>query len=102
MGMVTRLGAEKPVVIFSKSSCGMCHTIKTIISNFGANPKVYELDEHPDGQKMERELLELGQKPSVPTVFIGKELIGGSDEVIGLNVKGELKPLLISAKAIWI
>lgn len=102
MGMVTRLGAEDPVVIFSKSNCGMCHTIKTIISNFGANPKVHEIDEHPDGHKMERELLKLGQKPSVPTVFIGKELIGGSDEVISLNVKGELKPLLIKAKAIWV
>lgn len=102
MGKVTRLGAEKPVVIFSKSNCGMCHSVKTIIRNFGANPKVYELDEHPDGPKMERELEELGRNPSVPTVFIGKELIGGSDEVISLNVKGELKPLLIQAKAIWV
>ncbi|XP_027101516.1 monothiol glutaredoxin-S2-like [Coffea arabica] len=102
MGMVTKLGSENPVVIFSKSNCGMCHTIKTLINNFGANPKVYEIDQHQDGQKMERELLHLGQEPSVPTVFIGKEMIGGSDEVIGLNVKGELKPLLIRAKAIWI
>ncbi|KAJ0808295.1 putative thioredoxin-disulfide reductase [Helianthus annuus] len=71
MAMVTSLVSERPVVIFSKSSCCMCHTIKTLISNFGANPTVYELDEHPDGKRLEKELRGLGCKPSVPAVFIG-------------------------------
>lgn len=103
MGIVTKLGGEKPLVIFSKTSCGICYSIKTLLTNnFGANPTVYELDEHPEGTKMERELLAMGRDPPVPTVFIGKELIGGSDEVISLSVKGELRPLLIRANAIWI
>lgn len=103
MGIVTKLGREKPLVIFSKTTCGICYSIKTLLTNnFGANPTVYELDEHPEGKKMERELLAMGRDPTVPTVFIGKELIGGSDEVISLSVKGELKPLLIKANAIWI
>ncbi|KAJ0610249.1 putative thioredoxin-disulfide reductase [Helianthus annuus] len=70
MAMVTSLVSERPVVIFSKSSCCMCHTIKTLISNFGANPTVYELDEHPDGKRLEKELRGLGCKPSVPAVFM--------------------------------
>lgn len=103
MGTVMKLGAEKPLVIFSKSDCGICHSIKTLlINNFGANPTVYELDQHPDGRELERQLRAMGRDPCVPTVFIGKELIGGSDEVISLNVKGKLKPLLIKANAIWV
>lgn len=102
MVMVMRLGKEHPVVIFSKKSCCMCHSIKTLIYGFGANPIVYELDEQPNGQQMEKELRALGRKPSVPAVFIGKELIGGPNEIISLHVKGELVPMLLKAKAIWI
>ncbi|KAK3041454.1 hypothetical protein RJ639_000431 [Escallonia herrerae] len=102
MATVTRLGAEMPVVIFSKSSCCMCHTIKTLISSFGANPTVYELDELPHGQLMERELRALGCKPSVPAVFIGQELIGGPNEVMSLHLQCKLVPLLKKANAIWL
>ncbi|KAM7521514.1 hypothetical protein LguiA_011416 [Lonicera macranthoides] len=94
MAMVTRLGAEKPVVIFSKSSCCMCYTIKTLISSFGVNPTVYEIDELSNGQQMERELKALECKPSIPAVFIGQELIGGANEVLSLHVSGKLVPLL--------
>ncbi|KAM7495908.1 hypothetical protein LguiA_020322 [Lonicera macranthoides] len=103
MATVMRLGAEKPVVIFTKSSCCMSHTIETLIRSYGADPRVYELDQIPNGQQMERELRELmKRKPSVPAVFIGHELIGGDKEVMSLHVQGELPTLLIKAKAIWV
>ncbi|KAK2990583.1 hypothetical protein RJ640_019863 [Escallonia rubra] len=102
MATVKRLGAEMPVVIFSKSSCCMCHAIKTLICSFGANPTVYELDELPNGQQMERELRAMGCKPNVPAVFIGQELIGGPDEIMGLQVQGKLVPLLKKVNAIWL
>ncbi|KAD3338201.1 hypothetical protein E3N88_33722 [Mikania micrantha] len=101
MALVTSLVNKRPVVIFSKSSCCMCHTIKTLISNFGANPTVYELDEHPDGKQLEKELRGLGCKPSVPAVFIGEDLIGGANEIMSLHLKGQLVQLLLKANAIW-
>ncbi|XP_027179958.1 monothiol glutaredoxin-S2-like [Coffea eugenioides] len=101
MDIVMRLGSEKPVVIFSKSNCGISHAIKMLICGFGANPTVYELDQHPVGTEMENALLALGCHPSVPAVFIGKQFVGGSNEVMDLNVQGKLKPLLIKARAIW-
>ncbi|CAI9293015.1 unnamed protein product [Lactuca saligna] len=100
MGKVKRLVADNPLVIFSKKDCYVCDYIKFVLRNFGANPTIYELDEIENGQQVEEELLRLG--PSVPVVFIGKKLIGGSNEVLSLGIKGELKPLLIEAKAIWI
>ncbi|GFZ13707.1 thioredoxin superfamily protein [Actinidia rufa] len=90
MEMVTSLAAQSPVVIFSKSNCCMCHTIKTLICGIGANPTIYELDELPNGQELERELLALGCRPSVPAVFIGREFVGGSNEIMSLHLKGEL------------
>ncbi|KAK9984022.1 monothiol glutaredoxin-S6-like [Quercus robur] len=102
MDIVQRLVAEKPVVIFSKSTCCMSHSIRSLICSFGANPAVYEIDKIPNGQQIERALLQLGCRPSVPAVFIGQELIGGADEVMTLQVKSKLVPLLIRAKAIWL
>nr|GEV88904.1 monothiol glutaredoxin-S2-like [Tanacetum cinerariifolium] len=102
MAMVTSLVNERSVVIFSKSSCCMSHTIKTLVSSFGANATVYELDEHPKGQQLEKELKGLGCTPSVPAVFIGQELIGGANEIMSLHLKDQLVPLLLRANAIWV
>ncbi|KAK4417278.1 Monothiol glutaredoxin-S2 [Sesamum alatum] len=102
MDMVTKLGTEKPVVIFSKTSCGISHAISQLICGFGANPVVHELDELPNGHEMEKALMALGCNPSVPAVFIGNEFVGGSNEIMSLNIRGKLKPLLMKANAIWV
>lgn len=102
MEKVMELGAESPVVIFSKSSCCISHSIETLIRGFGANPSVYKLDELAEGAQMEKALVEMGCNPGVPAVFIGKEFVGGSNEIMSLNVKGKLKKRLIDANAIWV
>lgn len=94
------LGTANPVVIFSKSNCCMSHSIKTLISSYGASPTVHELDEIPNGQQMEKALPGLGC-PNLPAVFIGKKLVGGAREVMSLQVRGELADLLIEARAIF-
>ncbi|KAK4720915.1 hypothetical protein R3W88_011148 [Solanum pinnatisectum] len=100
MGMVTKLGATSAVVIFTKSSCCISHSIET--RSFGANSTIYELDTHPNEKQMEKALMELGCQPSVPAIFIGKELVGGANEIMSLNVRGKLKQLFIRANAIWV
>ncbi|KAF3621423.1 Monothiol glutaredoxin-S2 [Capsicum annuum] len=102
MDMVMKLGASSTVVIFIKSSCCISHTIETLIRSFGTNPIVYELDTHSNGKQMEKALIELGCQPSVPAIFIGKELVGGANEIMSLNVSGKLKQMLIRANAIWV
>ncbi|KAK7392342.1 hypothetical protein VNO78_20776 [Psophocarpus tetragonolobus] len=72
------------------------------IRSFGANPTVYELDEMPNGQQIERALLQMGCQPSVPSVLIGQQFIGGSKRVMSLHLRNQLVPLLINARAIWI
>nr|GEW98959.1 monothiol glutaredoxin-S4-like [Tanacetum cinerariifolium] len=62
--------SERPVVIFSKSSCIMSHTVKSLFNDFGVNPTVYELDEIARGPEIEQALSGLGYS-TVPAVFIG-------------------------------
>lgn len=101
MDRVTKLASERPVVIFSKSSCCMCHTIRTLFSDFGVNPAVHELDEMPRGKDIEQVLSRLGF-PTVPVVFIGGELVGGANEIMSLHLNRTLIPMLKRVGALWV
>ncbi|XP_010558476.1 PREDICTED: monothiol glutaredoxin-S2 [Tarenaya hassleriana] len=102
MERITKMVKERPVVIFSKSSCCMSHTIKTLLCDFGVNPAVQELDEVPRGREIEQALSRLGCSPSVPAVFIGGEFVGGANEVMSLHLNRSLIPMLKRAGALWL
>ncbi|KAG6735843.1 hypothetical protein POTOM_061488 [Populus tomentosa] len=100
MERVTNLASERPVVIFSKSTCCMCHTIKTLFNEFGVSVAVHELDEMPRGREIEQALSRFGC-PTLPAVFIGGELVGGANEVMSLHLNRSLIPMLKRAGALW-
>ncbi|KAF7153576.1 hypothetical protein RHSIM_Rhsim01G0281500 [Rhododendron simsii] len=82
---VMDLVGQRPLVIFSKSNCCICYAIKklhVLWLRCKLSPVIHELDELPNGQYLERELVALGRQPSVPAVFIGGTL----------RHKGPLKP----------
>ncbi|GKU86755.1 hypothetical protein SLE2022_243970 [Rubroshorea leprosula] len=101
MDRIRDLASRKAAVIFSKSSCFMCHSIKSLFYELGASPAIHELDQDPKGREMELALRGLGCNPSVPAVFIGGKFVGSAKDVISLHVDGSLKQMLIDAKAIW-
>ncbi|CAL5194419.1 unnamed protein product [Lathyrus oleraceus] len=104
MDRVNDLSSKKAAVIFTKSSCYMCHSIKQLFYELGASPAVYELDNDSSyGKEMEWALKgNFGCNPSVPAVFIGGKFVGSSKDVISLHVDGSLKQMLMDAKAIWL
>ncbi|XP_062145095.1 monothiol glutaredoxin-S6-like [Alnus glutinosa] len=102
MGSVVELVADRPVVIFSRSSCCMSHTVESLLRSFGANPTVYQLDQVSNGRQIEQELRQLGSQQSLPAVFIGQVFIGGNREINSLHLRNELLPLLRRARAIWV
>nr|GMD77757.1 monothiol glutaredoxin-S2 [Ipomoea batatas] len=65
---VLRMAKKKPVVIFSKSSCCMSYSIKSLFSDLAVYPAVYELDEIPSGREIEQALARMGCNPTVPAV----------------------------------
>ncbi|XP_071705363.1 monothiol glutaredoxin-S4-like [Rutidosis leptorrhynchoides] len=98
---VKRMVSEWPVVIFGKSSSILSHTIKSLFNDFGVNPTVFELDEISRGREIEQALSGLGCS-TVPAVFVGGELVGGANEIMSLQLKMGLKPMLIKAGALWV
>ncbi|PKA58465.1 Glutaredoxin-C1 [Apostasia shenzhenica] len=104
MDRVMRLASQRAVVIFSVSSCCMCHTVKQLfIGELGVNPAVYEIDQDPKGTEIERALARLlDRSPPVPAVFVGGKLVGPTDRVMSLHLAGKLVPLLRDAGAIWL
>ncbi|MQL71523.1 hypothetical protein Taro_003840 [Colocasia esculenta] len=100
MDRVARLASQRAVVIFSTSSCCMCHTIKAFFQDLGVNYAAYELDEDPQGRHMEKALAKLlGRSPPVPAVFIGGKLVGSTDRVMSLHLSGKLTTMLREAGA---
>ncbi|KAI8017665.1 hypothetical protein ACSBR2_022459 [Camellia fascicularis] len=101
---IERLASENAVVIFSISTCCMCHAIKRLFCGMGVNPTVYELDEDPiRGKDIEKALMSLlGTSSAVPVVFIGGKLVGAMDRVMASHINGSLVPLLKQAGALWL
>ncbi|KAJ6414763.1 hypothetical protein OIU84_003724 [Salix udensis] len=100
---VARLASESAVVVFSISSCCMCHAVKRLFCGMGVNPTVYELDHDPRGKEIEKALMRLlGNSTSVPVVFIGGKLIGAMERVMASHISGTLVPLLKEAGALWL
>ncbi|KAF8693231.1 hypothetical protein HU200_038612 [Digitaria exilis] len=104
---VERLASESAVVVFSVSSCCMCHAVKRLFCGMGVHPAVHELDLDPRGRELERALARLlggygHASPVVPVVFIGGKLVGAMDRVMAAHINGSLVPLLKEAGALWL
>ncbi|KAL2900443.1 Monothiol glutaredoxin-S1 [Bienertia sinuspersici] len=102
MDVVNRLVEEKPLVIFTRSSCCISHSVNATDKQYGANATIYQLDEMSNGQEIDKALQRLALRPSIPAVFVGQKLVGGAKEIISLQVQGILTPLLKEAGAIWL
>ncbi|MFS7962241.1 putative thioredoxin-disulfide reductase [Helianthus anomalus] len=98
MDMAMRMVTEWPVVIFSRSACCICHSIRTLFLELGVNPVVYELDQIVKGHEIEQSLLRRGRNP--PAVFIGGEYVGGASKIISLHLEQSLQPMLVNVGAL--
>ncbi|KAL3812840.1 hypothetical protein ACJIZ3_014108 [Penstemon smallii] len=102
MDRIAELASQRAVVIFSKSTCCMCHAIKRLFYEQGVSPIIHELDEDSRGKEMEYALIKLGCSPTVPAVFIGGKFVGSADVVMTLQLNGSLKEMLKEAGALWL
>ncbi|WOL11452.1 Glutaredoxin-C3 [Canna indica] len=97
--LVERVVAESAVVVFSVSTCCMCHAVKRLFSGMGVSPTVVELDELPDAHAV---LAGLVGGAALPVVFIGGRLLGAMDRVMAAHINGSLVLLLKDAGALWL
>ncbi|KAL2545011.1 Glutaredoxin-C6 [Forsythia ovata] len=103
---IQRLISENPVIIFSRSSCCMCHVMKHLLLNNGVHPTVIELEEDEIGAINNNNQV----APAVdggdgdgdgdggggaPALYIGGALVGGLKDLVALHLSGHLVPKLI-------
>ncbi|XVF14075.1 hypothetical protein REPUB_Repub09cG0025600 [Reevesia pubescens] len=88
------------VVVFSKSYCPYCVTVKQLLQQLGASFKAIELDNEGDGAEIQAALAEWTGQRTVPNVFISGKHIGGCDTTTAMHKDGKLIPLLTEAGAV--
>ena len=83
------------VKIYLTSSCPYCIQAKQLLKQRG----VTELDEiRVDLVPGERQkMMEITGRRSVPQIFIGNTYVGGCDDLVALDERGGLLPLLAGA-----
>ncbi|XP_043702541.1 glutaredoxin-C9-like [Telopea speciosissima] len=99
-----KLASANAVVVFSLSSCCMCHVVKSLLFGLGVGPTIVELDEEKNGKEMQAVLYGLvgdGEQP-LPAVFVGGKFLGGVQTVMSSHINGTLVPLLKDAGALWL
>ncbi|GJN05054.1 hypothetical protein PR202_ga22653 [Eleusine coracana subsp. coracana] len=102
MDRVAKLALERAVVVFTTSNRSMCHSVTSLLQQVGWTA-IHGWKE-PRGREMERELVRMlgGRAPAVPAVFIGGDLVGGTNRVMAIHLAGELVPMLKKAGALWL
>ncbi|CAI9759612.1 unnamed protein product [Fraxinus pennsylvanica] len=92
---IQRLICENPVIIFSRSSCYMCHVMKLLLSTVGVHPTIIELDEDEisvftvHGVAGTKHHVD-GEAGGVPALYIGGTSIGGLESLVALHLSGHL------------
>ncbi|KAI3936943.1 hypothetical protein MKX01_015159 [Papaver californicum] len=67
------------MVVFSKTYCGFCTSVKKLFTQLGTTFQVIELKQESDGDDMQDALLEWTGQRTVPNVFIGGKHDGCCD-----------------------
>jgi glutaredoxin 3 len=80
------------VLMYTTQVCPYCVRAKTLLKQRG----VAEIEEvRVDMQPAERDrMIELTGRRTVPQIFIGDTHVGGCDDLIALDQRGGLMPLL--------
>jgi glutaredoxin 3 len=80
-----------PVLMYTKSWCPYCERARDLLRRKGVAFQEIDIEAQP-GQR--EEMLRRGGGYTVPQIFIGEHLVGGSDDLYELDAAGGLDPLL--------
>ena len=83
------------VEIYTSPTCGFCWRAKSLLKEKGVEFQEIDVTLHPSRwpEMMQR----ANGSHTVPQIFIGDAHIGGCDELLALDHKGGLDPLLSSS-----
>lgn len=82
------------VRIYTTATCGFCYRAEQLLLARGAvDIEKLRVDLEP---KFRLEMMNLTGQRTVPQIFIGDKHVGGYRELMELDQRGELRPLLLS------
>ncbi len=80
------------VKIFTTATCPFCIRAKDLLAQRGVNDyQEIRVDIDPSQRTV---MMEVSGRRTVPQIFIGHQHIGGCDELVDLDRRGGLVPLL--------
>ena len=82
------------VTMYTTAVCPYCVAAKNFLKSRGVTWTEVRVDTDPEAR---RTMMETSKRTSVPQIFIGGVHVGGFDEMVAMDRRGELKPLLEAA-----
>ena len=79
------------IVMYSTGYCPYCVAAKNFLKARGLEWNEVRVDTDP---AQRAEMMRKAQRTSVPQIFINGTHVGGFDDMVALDRRGELKPLL--------
>ncbi len=84
-----------PVKMYTTAVCPYCVRAKQILKSKGVESiEEVRVDMNPEERQ---KMMDLTGRRTVPQIFIGQTHVGGCDDLIALDAKGQLLALLASA-----
>jgi glutaredoxin 3 len=85
----------KPVKMYTTAVCPYCIRAKQILKSKGVHAiEEIRVDMQPDERL---KMMEITGRRTVPQIFIGETHVGGCDDLVALDSRGGLMPLLKAA-----
>lgn len=85
------------VEIYTSPFCGFCWRAKSLLKDKGVDFEEFDVMLHP---KRRAEMLERANGGhTVPQIFIDDKHVGGCDDLLALDARGQLDPMLNPAVA---
>ena len=83
--------SQPDVVVYLAGWCPYCQRARSLLSKKGV--QVREIDVDDDPQLREERIARSGRR-TVPQIFIGEKHVGGCDDLLALDGRGELDRLI--------
>jgi len=85
----------QPVKMYTTAYCPYCTRAKQILQSKGVDAiEEIRIDSDPQARAA---MMEITRRRTVPQIFVGDTHVGGCDDLIALDGRGELVPLLQAA-----
>lgn len=93
---IEKILSSKPVVLFMKGNasfpqCGFSARAVAILKELGAEFETFDVLEDPE---IREGIKVYGNWPTIPQLYVNKELVGGSDIMMEMYQAGELQEMV--------